>query len=355
LNSDKFSCPEHPIKTTRRLPACLTKTLLKHVLSGLLAMLLLSCGNWGWESIDTDNQERLNVFGLISLDDSLPSFVIVHKTLDTAGPDQIAVRHDTVYFEAWEYYNNDTGQYEHDTTWYNPPWIRTVYESKYIVKNASVVISDAEDSYRFERSEDTSSTSEIQYYISNIFQDPAIYLSQDSSFIALPDHDYTLEITTPDGLSLNGTVHTPPRPEIIESTLADTLSLRNLFQISWHYAGDYSATIVMGNKSNSWDSYICGMEQSGVIEPGDTTWNSQLDSWCYEDNPDTNTFADIAIRLWLMDDNYDKYFLTTDSDVENISNFLIGEGSIGTAYGVEGGFGVFGAISADWVRRTVTP
>ena len=330
------------------------RRLLVLLLTGLVTY---SCGNWGWESIETDNQEQLNVFGLISLDDSLQSFVVVHKTLDTAGPEDLVVGQDTIYYQAWEWYNQDTGLTEHDTTWYDPPWIQTVYESRYLVKDAVVVISDGTDSYTFERADPLASHEQNSnfYSYSDIFQDQAIYLNQDSSFSPQPDHDYALEIVTPGGLQLTGSVHTPPRPEIIEAALPDTLRLRNLFEVSWHYPGDYSASITTGARSNSWGVYLCGMDQSGTIEPGDTTWNSSLQSWCYEDQPDTNVFAELEIRLRILDDNYDKYFLATDSDVKDISNFLIGEGNIGTAYGVTGGFGVFGAVSSDWTRRIVTP
>ncbi len=119
--------------------------------------------------------------------------------------------------------------------------------------------------------------------------------------------------------------------------------------------GDYAATIATGDLSQSWDKYICGLDQFGIIEAGDTTWNSSIQSWCFEDNTNQDIVTSIDIRLRLADENYNKYFLAANDDAAAISNFLVGEGGIGSAYGVEGGFGVFGAISADWTKRVAIP
>ncbi len=326
--------------------AWIIQTLLMVIL-----LTLVSCGKWGWETIETDNEEMLNVFGLISLDDSLKSFVIVHKTLDTAGPDEVLVGEDTIYYQVSEWYNIDTGLMESDTFWYNPPWVRTVYESRYLVKDAEVIISDGTRDYRFERVD--SDVNNDYYWDTNLLNDPAIYRNVDSSFIPQFNTQYNLSITTPAGLELHGEVTTPPRPQIIESILPDTISIKELFQIQWEYAGDYPATIT--TDKGGWESYICGINQFGIIEPGDTTWNSSIESYCYEDNSDESTTTSMNIRLRFMDENYYKYFLATDNDVESISNFLIGEGGIGLAHGVEGGYGVFGAMSAARLQRIVRP
>ncbi|MEA3286406.1 MAG: DUF4249 family protein [Candidatus Marinimicrobia bacterium] len=330
------------------------KNFLRMAILFPLFAVMVSCGSWGWESIETDNEEQLNVFGLISLDDSVRSFVIVHKTLDTAGPDQIVVGKDTVHYQAYEWEDWETGETFYDTSWYDPPWIRTRYESRYIVKDAVVTIYDGAQEYQFIRAPAQDSNVEYRYY-GDIYSDPAIYLNVDQSFIPQPETNYTLDISTPGGLTLTGSVQTPPRPQIIENNLADTLSIRNLFQVSWHYVGAYSAVVTTGRKNNAGEFWICGLEQSGIIQPEDTTWNSAIDSWCNDVSPEVDSISDMDIRLRLLDENYYKYFLATDDDVADVSNFLIGTGSIGAAYGVEGGFGVFGAISADWIHRIAVP
>ncbi|MCF6239659.1 MAG: hypothetical protein L3J79_12810, partial [Candidatus Marinimicrobia bacterium] len=186
-----------------------------------LFILLASCGNWGWESIETDNEEQLNVFGLISLDDSLESFIIIHKTLDTAGPDQITVRQDTVFYETWSWYNQDLGIMVYDTSWYDPPWVRSIFESLYLVKDAEVSISDGNQSYLFERNQ-LQDPNGGSFWDGNLFQDQAIYKNIDGTFEPTPNTEYLLHVSTPDGLELNGSLPTPSIPHINESELSDT-------------------------------------------------------------------------------------------------------------------------------------
>ena len=321
---------------------------------GIFSLLvIISCGNWGWEAIDTDNEEKLNVFGLISLDDSVSSFIVVHKTLDTAGPDEEIVGYDTIYYDAYEYYNYDTGLFEQDTFWYDPPYIRTLNESLYNVKDATVTISDGSQTYSFIRS--PQDRNDQNYWYRDIFSDPSIYLNTDGSFNPLPNTQYTLAITTPGGHNLTGALITPAVPRIRSSELADTVSIKSLFNVSWNYDGDFNSTITTGLAVQDWERSVCGIGQFGLMEPGDTTWTSSIDSWCLESTQDEDMVSQIGIRLRYLDENYYRYFLASDSELEAISNFLIGEGSVGTAYGVEGGFGVFGAMSADWVSRYATP
>lgn len=337
-------------------PAQVTRKVIRFGFLGFLLLALIACGNWGWESIETDNEEQLNVFGLISLDTTVQSFVVVHKTLDTAGPDEVVVGRDTVYYEAWEWFNEDTGLMERDTFWYNPPYVRSLYESKYIVKDASVIISDGQTEYEFIRSpQDPRSGGEYWQYGGEILYDPALYLNTDNRFIPKPDTEYSLTVTTPDGHHLTGITTTPGIPLINETQLDDTLSIRNLFQLEWAYNGDYYTSIATGQTGDMWEYYICGIDQKGLVEPGDTTWTSSIDSWCLNDIPNNNALAEMGIRIRYIDENYYRYFLATDDGTENISNFLIGEGSIGTSYGVEGGFGVFGSLSADWTQRIAVP
>ncbi len=320
-------------------------------------MIMTSCGNWGWEAIDTDNEEKLNIFGLISLDDSLSSFVLVHKTLDTAGEDEEIVGYDTIYYESWRWFNEDTGLFESDTFWYDPPYIRTIRESRYVVKDATVTISDDSRIYSFVRSPNfgTDGEGREDYWYDDIFSDPGVYINTDGSFSPEPNTEYTLTVTTPRGHHVTGSLSTPALPRIKKIDLPDTLFINSLFDVNWHYDGDFNTTISTGFASESWEYYVCGMQQYGVIEPGDTTWTSSVDSWCLENTSDDENVAPIGIRLRYLDENYYRYFLSSDSEVESISNFLIGEGSIGTAFGIEGGFGVFGAMSADWVNRYATP
>jgi len=320
----------------------------------LSLFILASCGNWGWEAIDTDNEESLNIFGLISLDDSVSSFVIVHKTLDTAGPDEEIIGYDTVFYDTWEWFNESTGMVESDTFWYDPPYIRALTESLYIVKDAVVTISDGFQTFVFTRSPQVMLENSRDFYYDSFLSDPGIYLNTDSTFTPRPETEYTLMVSTPSGHYAEGSLMTPAIPRIREDELADTLSINNLFNVSWHYNGDFNTTISTGKALQDWENFVCGTEQFGIMEPGDTTWTSTVDSYCLEGRLDQDDVTSLDIRLRYLDENYYRYFLATDEGAASISNFLIGEGSIGNTYGIEGGFGVFGAISADWVRRYAT-
>ena len=319
----------------------------------LLSLLMfISCGNWGWESIDTDNEEKLNIFGLISLDDSLESFVIVHKTLDTSGPDERTIGMDTIYYNVYEWYNEDTGLFESDTHWFEEPWIQTISEPLYIVKDASVIISDGTQNFEFHR-QPPNLVSEYSYWRDDYLSDHARYVDTTGLFIPQVNTKYSLTINTPDGLAISGSLTTPPRPVIYESTTIDTVSMRQPFQVSWVNDGDYTTVVATGYSQYDYynEVYLCGMEQQSAVEPGDTTWTSRTDPYCFEDfhNPDLVVAMDIRVRF--VDESYDKYFVQGGGNPQDISNILIGEGGIGEGFGIEGGFGVFGAISSSRIKR----
>ena len=297
----------------------------------LLGLLLSGCGNWGWESIETDNESHLNIFGVISLDDSLESFVVVHRTLDTAGPDEVIAGRDTIHFETWSWWDEDRGIMVTDTFWYDPPWIRTNYESLYLVKDASVTISDGQNTYDFVRAprdHGSVSYSEVDHWGEVIF-DPAVYRNIDGTFDPQPETEYHLTIQTESGLSATGTTTTPARPQIYESSLADTLSMRQPYEVTWEHRGDYHTSLGTGQGGRYWEYWFCGLEQRGLMDPGDTTWVSSVDTDCFSDGGSDDAQAQLDIRLRHMDENYYRYFLSSDDDVEDISNFLIGEGSVG--------------------------
>ena len=324
--------------------------------SVFMMLLIVSCGNWGWESIDTDNEERLNVFGLISLDETVESFVVVHRTLDTAGPLDVLVGRDTVYFDTWEYFDEDQGVTVRDTFWYDPPWIRYIYETRYVVKDATVLVSDGTQEYVFERAPVATQGQEYWNSYLDIFNDPAIYRNVDGTFVPQGDTEYYLSIETPSGLSTTGMTRTPPLPQIKEQLLPDTVSVRGLFEVEWKYAGDYTATVATGNEGSDYSTWICGLEQWSSLEPGDTTWVSSIDTWCFEEGlPDNEDVSkSMKLRVRFLDENYYGYFLER-GDLAEISNILLGEGGIAHGFGVDDGFGVFGSFSADWTQRIAKP
>ncbi|NQV42746.1 MAG: hypothetical protein HQ506_10345 [Candidatus Marinimicrobia bacterium] len=317
----------------------------------IILTLFISCGNWGWESIDTDNEEKLNIFGLISLDDSLESFVIVHKTLETSGPDDRVVGSDTIYYHVIEWYNEDTGGVESDTNWYEEPWVQTITEPLYIVKDATVIISDGTQDFEFHRQQ-PNLDNHYFYWRDDYLVDLARYVDTTGQFTPQANTLYTLTISTPGGLAVTGSLTTPSLPVIYESTTIDTVSMRQPFQVSWAYAGDFTTLVATGYPSDDYrEFYLCGMEQQSAVEPGDTTWTSTTDPYCFDEFGNSDQISEMDIRVRFVDDNYAEYFVHGGGDAGDISNILIGEGGIGEGFGIEGGFGVFGALSSSRIKR----
>ena len=158
-----------------------------------------------------------------------------------------------------------------------------------------------------------------------------------------------LNVSTPDGKQLTGEVTTPPIPSIYSEQIPDTIHIRKTFTVTWKPLETVHSLI----RTSSILYWICGSEQRCVIEPVDSSWTSSIiDCQRWEDEssePDS-----FMIELRAMDDNYYEYFLKHAWEDEFVS-FLLGGGDTGLTIGVEGGYGVFGAIAADRVYRVVVP
>lgn len=302
-----------------RMPA---RTVLSLMLTFVLAF-WVSCGNWGWEPVTGETDPQLNVFGLISTDPSIESFVVVHRTIGLSGPDAIEV---------------------YDTIWYNENdyEVRLRYESKYVVENATVLISQGANSWVF-----TPVTPEPQdpWQISEL---DLVYKDTTGTFFALPEQTYTLSISTPDGLSLTGSTRTPPEPVFTHlDALPDTLQLHRNFTIRWKPDPDHNYQI-----TTSGDLYLCGGENEDLLLPGDSVWTSQYPWECFENEWDPES-TELSIILRAMDENFYGYFYQHQAD--EFFSFFMGQGGEIPQYGVTGGYGVFGAISRSRITRTAVP
>lgn len=303
----------------------------------LLKVWLLVFGAFFWgcvgelEPVTSDHEPVLNVFGFVSLDNKIPSFVVVHKTLGLEGSE-------------WEIIGSDTIWYGDGPDDY---WIYIRRESKYLVRDATVIISDGETDYMFTLIEDPSmeDSSWLSYGLIN---DEAIYMDTSSFFTPSSSTAYTLNISTPNGMTLTGELTTPPMPQIHTEMVPDTLYNKNPYTITWVPIPDHYVII-----RNYPYVYICGANQWDVLELGDSSWTSSVprcedDRWGY-DEPDT-----LEIQIMAADENYYEYFIKHAYEDEFV-NFLLGGGSSGLAYGVEGGFGVFGSIATDRIQRILVP
>jgi len=291
----------------------------------VVAIIFVSkCGKWGWEDVTSEHEPVLNVFALISLDTTIQSFVRVHKTLGLEEPESAIVRKDTIWY--------GDGPYDYR--------LRDLWESQYLVKDATVTISDGKNDYVF---------SYVNFEHDYCWDEQAIYLDTLNQFHPKPNTKYFLDVSTPDGKKLTGEVTTPPIPVIYSEQIPDTVYIRKTFTVTWKPLETIHSLI----RTSSILYWICGSEQRCVMEPGDSSWTSSIvDCHYYEDEssePDS-----LMIELCTLDDNYYEYFIKHAWEDDFVS-FLLGGGDAGLTIGVEGGYGVFGAIAADRVYRVVVP
>ncbi len=289
--------------------------------------LFWSCGKWGWEPVTGDTTPQLNVFGLISTDSTLQSFVVVHKTLGLSSPDQ-TITYDTLWYS-----------YDHQ---HNGYYVWPHIASSYLVDDAAVTISDGTQSWNFILQADTT------YGFMNRFSsDQSIYVDPAGTFTGVPDTDYELEITTPDSLHLTGQTHTPPKPVLYSDILPDTLVLHSNFTISWQFQADAINQIATYS-----DDYFCGSDYNELVRSGDSTWTTAYPFDCYRNEGGPST-SQLHIILKNLDPNYYGYFY--ENQANDFYSFLIGAGGTAIQYGVTGGLGVFGSFSRTGLARIAVP
>lgn len=272
------------------------KNLVKSKYTILFGIIFLfSCGKFEWEDVEIDYDPELNVFGLISLTDSIESFVQVHRTMDLE-----------------EYYSSDYYR-DHD---------------RYVVDDAHVFISDGDDTSTFELVNDN-----------NYYSDDWKYVDLQDSFHPQPNTNYYLLVNAPGLPSLNGELKTTSVPIIDEESIPDTLYPGSQFILSWETEQPSRATILIISNDNEWG---CGIFEYSVIDLGKTTYEIKLGN-CDENN-DWDYPEEVKIVLQTMDDNYYQYFINTPGF--EWSNLLLGGGGFSArAFGVEGGLGVFGSVA----------
>lgn len=296
----------------------------------LLLIFINNCGDWGWEDLESNHESVLNVFGLISLDSTIQSFVTVHQTIDLQDEESEIVRKDTIWY----------GDSPYDYI------LEGIYVSNFLVRDANVIISDGKAQYHFFPVVIKNSERYYDYeghYVA-VINEIIIYLDTLKVFNPQPNTTYYLELTTPDGRHLTGKTTTPPIPDINEEAIPDTIHTHKPFKITWNSLGEAYAKIRT-------EAFTCGGFQEGIIEPGDTSWVSEMQN-CADYEKDTA--VEMMIELRAMDKNYYDYFIKESLD-DDFANFLLGSSYIGESYGLEGGQGVFGAIATDRIYRLSIP
>ncbi len=283
-----------------------------------------------WEDVTSDDEPVLNILALLSTDSLVTSFVKVHRSLQMDEASDTLVR---------------------DTVGGN---LHIYYASRFVVRDAEVIVSNGENDYVFEYTDDLENDGEI--IISEVY----IYSGDDLN--PLPGEIWTLSVITPNGLSITGETTIPPQPQLFREQLPDTFQIDQTMDISWQILSDHYQIINVGNyrgylygyyfdEENR--DYACGLRMEEIISPDEDSWTYRRE--ICKDNPIMDWEEEyLLINLMSMDDNYYNYFIRYAEDPE-FANLFLGEGGSGRNFGLEGGIGVFGAIGIDRLYMPIVP
>jgi len=299
---------------------------MRFIIISSLSFTLIGCLSLApdleWEDVTSDHDPVLNVFGLLSADSILTSFVRVHRTLDMEEAADSLTR---------------------DTIGGN---IFISYTSRFIIRDAEVIVSNGENEFLFEY---TDYSFDLNGSLSEVYQ------YQGDDLYPQPGETWTLNVTTPGGLSVTGETIIPPLPQISSEELPDSFQLDQTMEITWQPMADNYQIMNIGNYLGyfGYDDYYgggfsCGLWQENIIKPEEESWTYRRDicdeSYYQEWDEDL-----LLLNLMSMDNNYFDYFIRY-GEVE-FSGSTIGEGGSGRSFGIDGGIGVFGSVAIDrhWI------
>jgi len=299
---------------------------MRFIIISLLIFTLFGCLSLApeleWEDVMSDHDPVLNVFGLLSADSILTSFVRVHRTLDMEETADSLTR---------------------DTIGGN---IFISYTSRFIIRDAEVIVSNGENEFLFEY---TDYSFDLNGSLSEVYQ------YQGDDLYPQPGETWTLNITTPGGLSVTGETIIPPLPQISSEELPDSFQLDQTMDITWQPMADNYQIMNIGNYLGyfGYDDYYgggfsCGLWQENIIKPEEESWTYRRD--ICDESYDQEWDEDLLLlNLMSMDNNYFDYFIKF-REVE-FSSSTIGEGGFGRSFGIDGGIGVFGSVAIDrhWI------
>jgi len=299
---------------------------MRFIIISLLSFTLIGCLSLApdleWEDVTSDHDPVLNVFGLLSADSILTSFVRVHRTLDMEETADSLTR---------------------DTIGGN---IFISYTSRFIIRDAEVIVSNGENEFLFEY---TDYSFDLNGSLSEVYQ------YQGDDLYPQPGETWTLNVTTPGGLSVTGETIIPPLPQISSEELPDSFQLDQTMEITWQPMADNYQIMNIGNYLGyfGYDDYYgggfsCGLWQENIIKPEEESWTYRRD--ICDESYDQEWDEDLLLlNLMSMDNNYFDYFIKF-REVE-FSSSTIGEGGFGRSFGIDGGIGVFGSVAIDrhWI------
>ena len=289
---------------------------MRFIIISLLSFTLIGCLSLApdleWEDVTSDHDPVLNVFGLLSADSILTSFVRVHRTLDMEEAADSLIR-DTI-----------------------GGGVFIDYTSRFIVRDAEVIVSNGMNEYIFEYTD-------FFWDEDQVFQQ--VYLYPGNDLNPQPGETWTLNVTTPGGLSITGETIVPPMAQIFTEGLPDTFQLDQTMEITWQPMADNYQIMNIGNYGGG---FTCGLWQENIIKPEEESWTYRRD--ICDENYDQEWDEDLLLlNLMSMDNNYFDYFIRF-GEVE-FSSSTVGEGGSGRSFGINNGIGIFGSVAIDrhWI------
>ena len=299
---------------------------MRFIIISLLSFTLFGClisePELEWEDVTSNHDPVLNVFGLLSADSILTSFVRVHRTLNMEEAADSLTR---------------------DTIGGN---IFISYVSRFIIRDAEVIVSNGENEYKFEYSD-------YSFGLNGSLSES--YQYQGNDLYPQPGETWVLNVTTPEGLSVTGETIIPPLPQISSEELPDSFQLDQTMEITWQPMADNYQIMNIGNYLGyfGYDDYYgggfsCGLWQENIIKPDEESWTYRRDI-CGESNDQEWDEDLLLLNLMSMDNNYFDYFIRF-GEVE-FSSSTVGEGGSGRSFGINNGIGIFGSVAIDrhWI------
>jgi len=299
-------------------------TFKKHIQSIFVAFIIFfnGCAEGEWELLEVDYEPVLNVFGLISLDPEVDSFVRVYRTTNLSEESEIFVGVDTFIFGGGSVY------------------LDSIYEPAGLIKNAQVSIKANGTSIPF-------------IFVPKQYsweREKNIYLDTLGTFTPQPGTTYLLDVTVPGYDSVKGELLTPGIPVLIDSLIQDTISIKRSYNIVWEQLnGDKG---YLSGRLRGWKrAFECDPDFDRVVDLQKGTYTVPV-RICGRRQGEPGEPELFTIRLMTMDENYYEYFIKGEEG--KYSNFLLGSGTTaGQSVGIEGALGVFGAVASSKVQRVI--
>ncbi len=334
-----------------------------------LSMIVNSCArpiSPEWEDLTSSPKSVLTVMALLSLNPEIDSEVRVYRTMDLTetsevvigrfdevdvdqsgdisleevGQAGLGIRMQALTQELWLWYADLNGDSKIDEDEWDER-VGPINIPAAVIENAIVNVVTPQDSITFLWEESRRA-----------------YFSPLAEFVPDPVVEYKLRISVPGYPLVTGQLTTPPIPRFIQSAHKETLFVDSELIFKWESEGESKGRL-LGRMPYPELDFRKNPDQIKQIDRDCWALNEPVDLGSLE-LKGRAVWADLCGKLPFpqnyvltligMDANYYEYFVRGEQkDYENL--FLSDGTTGGWGVGIEGGYGVFGAISSDRMER----